>query len=473
MDDMKQLLTLLALGIAMTCAAQQMTLKKGVVIDSLPISANDTLSETFSLYLPKKFEVSGAWPVLFIFDMKGHGKQALNLVAAAAEEQGYILAASNNVRDTLPIANNILIANRMLNAVTTFLPIHKNRIYVGGFSGGGRFSTLIPTFIKGVNGVLVCGATVANTEVLSSKNPFHLIGIVGNEDYNYLEMLEVEEILNRMKFPNQLLVFEGGHEWPDTEHLNRALEIFTLTAMAKGRIPKDDAFVNAKYNEGLTAVNILFTANKPLLANALLDEMQEIYRPFRDTDSIKTSQKTLKRSKIFKTRDRNLTSLFFKETLIKEDYNYYLEEDIITYNYNNLGWWGYQMEELEKFKKNPDVLQQQMGKRLEGYINALVADNIDILKSGEPVDEEALNFLWMLNTVINPKEYTNYLNIISYNAKVNETSTALFYLEEVLKKGYTDRAELYSLEDTALLRLTPEFNAIIAKYLKDARYDLD
>lgn len=470
---MKQLLTVLAFGLAMTCTAQQMTLKKGTVIDSLPVSANDSLSETFSLYLPKRFEVSGRWPVLFLFDMKGHGKQVLSLVAAAAEEQGYILAASDNVRDTLPIAENILIANRMLNAVTAFLPIHKDRIYVGGFSGGGRFSTLIPTFIKGVKGALVCGASVANTEVLTAKNPFHLVGVVGNEDYAYPEMLEVEKILNRMRFPNQLLVFEGGHEWPDTRQLGDALEIFTLAAMAKGRIPKDDAFVNAKYNESLTAVNMFFTANKPLLANNLLDEMLEIYRPFRDTDSIKTSQKTLKRSKIYRTRNRNQTAILFKETLIKEDYIYYLEEDIITYNYNNLGWWSYQMEELEKFKKNPDVLQQQMGKRLEGYINALVEDNIDIIKSGNPVDGEALNFLWMLKTVINPKDYESYQNIISYNAKVNDTSTALFYLEELLKNGYSDRAELYDLEDTALLRLTPEFNDIVAKYLKDARYDLD
>src|SRR5680860_1623223 len=171
-STMKQLLTVLALGVAISCSAQQMTLKKGIVIDSLPVSVNDTISETFSLYLPQKFEVSSTWPILFVFDMEGHGKQAMNLISAAAEEQGYILAASNNLRDTLPISDNILIANRLFNAVTEFLPIHKERIYVGGFSGGGRFSTLIPTFIKGIQGVLICGATVANTCLLyTSPSP--------------------------------------------------------------------------------------------------------------------------------------------------------------------------------------------------------------------------------------------------------------------------------------------------------------
>ena len=461
------------MGIAISCSAQQMTLKKGIVMDSLPVSVSDTISETFSLYLPKKFEVSGTWPILFVFDMEGRGKQAMNVISTAAEEQGYILAASNNVSDTLPISDNIVIANRMLSAVTGFLPIHNDRIYVGGFSGGGRFSTLIPAFVKGVQGVLVCGATVANTEVLTSKNPFHLIGIVGNEDYNYPVMLETEKILNGMKFPNQLLMFEGGHRWPDTDMIGDAFEIFTLAAMAKGSIPKDEAFIDAKYNEDLTQANIFFTTDKPIMANNLLDEMLEIYRPFKETGSIKDSQKTLKRSKNFKIRNREQNAILFKESLIKEDYVYYLEEDILTYNYNNLGWWKYQMEEIEKFLKNPDDLQQQLGKRLNGYVHALVADNIDIVKSGDPVDGEALNFLWMLKTVIDPKDYASYLSIISYNAKVNDASTALFYLEELLKNGYTDRTALYELEDTALLRITPEFNEIVAKYLEEARYSLD
>jgi hypothetical protein len=276
-----------------------------------------------------------------------------------------------------------------------------------------------------------------------------------------------------MRFPNQLLVFEGGHNWPDTEQLAHALEIFTLSAMAKGRIPTDEAFVDAKYKEDLTRVNIFFTEKKPLLANNLLDEMLEIYRPFMDTDFIKDSQKTLKRSRLFKSRNREQKAIFFKEGLIKEDYVYYLEEDILTYNYNNLGWWKYQMEELEKFLNSKDELQRHMGKRLRGYIEALIADNIDILKSGDPVDEEALNFLWMLQTVIDPKDYNSYLKIISYNAKVNDTGTALFYLEELLKNGYTDKDRLYDIEDTAFLRITPEFNAIVEKYLEDARYSVD
>ncbi|WP_149304863.1 alpha/beta hydrolase [Pareuzebyella sediminis] len=467
---MKRIFTVLAVGIALSVSGQQMTLKKGLIIDSLPV--NDSISETFSLYLPTNFEVSKVWPVLFVFDMQGRGKQALSMFAKAAEEQGYVLASSNNLQDSVPLSKNLLVTSRMFDAVFSLIPIHKKRIYTGGFSHGGRFSTLVPTFVNSIAGVLACGATLGNIDVLSSRNPFHFVGIVGNSDYNYPQVLVAKKVLDRMKFPNEVLIFEGGQTWPPPVDISNALEVFTLEAMARGHIPKDSMFVQNKYQKDLAYVNELYTNNMPLLADNLLGEMLEIYRPFKDTDSIKDSRKTLRKSRLFKTRSREQNALFFKEELIKEDYEYYLEEDVITYNYNNLGWWNYQMEELQKFQKSPNILQQQMGRRLEGYIKALVADNIDAIKATAPQDTEALNFLWMLNTIIDPQAYENYLKIISYNAKIDDYGTALFYLEELLKNGYADRLKLYNLEDTALLRITPEFNEIVEKYLEKARYDI-
>ena len=113
-----------------------------------------------------------------------------------------------------------------------------------------------------------------------------------------------------------------------------------------------------------------------------------------------------------------------------------------------------------------------MGKRLRGYVNALIEDDVEILESEKQVDEEALSFLWMLKTITNPKDYIYYLKVISNSAKNEDFGTALFYVGELLENGYTDRAELYALEHTGLLRITPEFNEIVAKYLKEARYDI-
>lgn len=467
---MKRLFTLLALGFVITCTAQKMTLKKGVIVDSLMV--RDTLSETFSLYLPTNFEMERTWPVLFVFDMKGRSRNALGMFRQVAEQQGYVLAASNNTSDTLSIAKNVLVVSRMFNTVVSMLPIHRGRIYVGGFSSGGQFSTLVPTFIKGVKGVLSCGAPVANTEVLSSKNPYHFIGVVGNSDHNYTEMLATEAALDRLKFPNQLLVFEGGHEWPPMAFLSRALKIFTMASMARGDMVRDTAFIDRNYQEDFTHVGRLYTGGKPLLADHLLDGMLDVYGPLKSADSIKASRKTLRRSSLYKSYRRSQNNNLLKERFLKEDYAYAMEEDVLTYNYNNLGWWKYQMEELAKFKKDPDALVRQMGNRLEGYITALVTDNLYMVQDREPVDVEALNFIWMLKTIITPKDFEAYLNVISLSARLDDYETALFYLEELLKQGYTDRERLYSIEHTALLKITPEFNEVIGRYLKKPRYEV-
>lgn len=468
--DMKKIVLFLLLCFSIGVTAQQITLKKGTIIDKIPVK--DSITENFALYLPSSFDITKKWPIIFVFDMEGRGKQVISMFREAAEAQGYILAASNNVRDTITLSKNILISNRMFNTVYSILPIQKDRSYTAGFDGGARMASLIPTFIKEIEGVISCGSPVANEEVLSSKNQFHFIGIVGNVDFNYTSMLNSQLLLNKLKFPNQLIVFEGGEEWPKSNYLNKAMEIFTLAAMAKGIEPKNQYFVDVTYNRNLGEVSAFLLAENPLLANKLLTEMTSIYRNFKNIDSLKENSKTLRKTKSFRAQQRSQNAAFFKEDFIKNDYTYFLEEDVVSYNYNNLGWWSYQMDELAKYEKSASIFERQMGKRLVGYVNALIADNLDGIKATTPVDEEALTFLWMINTITDAKNPRPYLKVISNSARVEDFDTSLFYLEELLKRGYTNKKELYSLENTAILRLSPEFNELVAKYLKEARYEL-
>tara|TARA_R110002050_G_scaffold3935_12_gene20227 strand:- start:2156 stop:3568 length:1413 start_codon:yes stop_codon:yes gene_type:complete len=467
---MKKIIVFLFLGVGCLGYAQQITLKKGIPIDS--ITVRDSIPESFSLYLPTSFEMDKNWPILLIFDMEGRGKRAIRMFMESAEKEGYVLAASNNVHDSLTTSRNILTTGRMLNDIIKMLPIQKDRIYSSGFGSGARFASVLPIFLKDISGVISCGAGYPNIELLDTNNLFHFIGIVGKEDFAYPEMLISKSVLGRLKFPSQLLVFKGGHEWPNTDYLEKALEIFTLSAMAKGLKEKDEAYVNDTYTKNLREINLLISSGKLIEADNLLDEVMSVYRVLKDTDSLKKIKRELKKDKLFKTMTRNENATLLKESFIKEDYVYYLEEDLATYNYNNLGWWIYQMGELKKYDNSKIEAEKEMGKRLLGYVNALIEDNMDIVNSGSEVDQEVLSLLWMLKTITDPSDYDYYLKIIANSARMDDYGTSLFYLEELLKQGYTNKAELYSLENTALLRITPEFNEIVAKYLKDARYEI-
>ena len=137
-------------------------------------------------------------------------------------------------------------------------------------------------------------------------------------------------------------------------------------------------------------------------------ETQNIFRTLRNMDSLREMKKNLKRTKGFRTQKRELQNTLFKETLLREDFVYYLGEDLFTYNFNNLGWWNFQMERINKFINGSNAVERKMGYRLVGFINALVEDNIYLVKSQKIIDEEALVLLFMLKTIIAPKDFDNY-----------------------------------------------------------------
>ncbi|WP_405410090.1 alpha/beta hydrolase [Maribacter sp. Asnod1-A12] len=467
---MKKIVLLAFVLFSITISSQELRILRGAISENLSI--NDTINETFSLYLPTDFEVEKSWPVAFVMDLEGKGKAAISMLINAAEQEGYILASSNNMSDTLSISQNVLIANRMFNAVFNIIPIAKNRTYTAGFGSGAMFASILPTFVKEIKGVISIGASVGNVEILNSKRPFQFVGIINREDYNFSSMYNAKQVLNKLKFPNQLLVFDGSRNLPETATIAKAFRMLSLTSMAKGYEDRNDSLISRSYNEFLNQANALVSNQKPLLGIYQMADMEKIFNPLMKLDSLKESQKILKRSTNFKKANRSQNSYFLKESFMKEDYSYYLEEDIISYNYANLGWWNFQMEELNKLDKSSNLFERQMSSRLRGYINALISDNVDYLISEEQIDWEALNLLYMIKTITAPNEYDGYLKVISASSKMEDYGTALFYLEELLKTGYSDKEKLYSIEHASLFKIMPEFNEMIEKYLKDARYDV-
>ncbi|QBA64702.1 alpha/beta hydrolase [Muriicola soli] len=457
--------------------AQDIAIRKGIVRDSVPV--NDSIPETFAIYLPTNFEPSVKWPVLFAMDMEGKGKQIVHMFREIAEKEGYILAASNNIHDSLSIVQNTLVVSRMLNTVYTLFPIHKQRTYTAGHGVGAQFASILPSVIRPIEGVISSGSDVPFKELIDPKNPFEFVGIVGRSDYHFNNLVEDSDLttitrraLGKSKFVDYLLVFEGGEEWPDKSYLQRAVEILTLRSMSKGNVELDTAYVRSIYNRNFATLNNHVLENDYLAAAFLADEMISKFKGLVDLEELKKRRKVITREKVYSVQLRKQKRYMQKEYFIRGEYDYNLNDDVLTLNYNNLGWWNFQMDEIRKFIKSSDPFEKEMGYRLLGFVNALVEDNIALEKAQDPLNEEALSYLWMVKTITAPKEFKNYLNIISDSSKYEDFGTALFYLEELLKNGYRDKAALYALKNTALLRITPEFNEIIEKYFDDARYDI-
>ena len=461
------------LGLAACCLlpsihGQEMRLRKGSLMDSLPM--RDTVASKISLYLPLEFESDRKWPLLFICTTDGDMPQTMRYFQQAAESNGFILAASSALSDSIPLTEKVLYFSESLKLLDGLLPLSPQQIYVGGYDGGAQFAALLPNMVRSIGGVLSIASSPPNMELVRTGSPYHYVAVLGRADYRYAEMEDALALLDTKRIPNQILYHEEGAQWPEPALLNRAVSMLKLMGMSGGQIPRDSLFIRDQYGYYLEAAREFRSRGDFILAYNRV-ESREVFDRLTQAGELRDLERDLRRDNGYKTQRRAASNIHFREQILQADYDFYLEEDVLSFNLDNLGWWRYQMETIGQYKESPKREDQLLGRRLDGYVNALVDDYIQIARGGEQPDDAALVLLYMLKTLTQPEAVENYLSVISLTSKFGDFGTSLFYLEELLKKGYSDQQRLYSLEHTGLLRISPEFNALVAKYLKESRYE--
>lgn len=445
--------------------AQELRLKIGVVTDSLIVPDTE---DTYALYLPKKFTLNMNWPVVFVFDPGGSGKNAISHFTEAAEEYQYIIVASNAVKNG-PYQTNLRRAARLINTINDNFPVDKQRIYLAGFSGGARLTMAIASISDNVAGVMASGAGYAGNSLLIPENKsFTFIGIAGNKDFNYVEVKSTVELLQKAKFDAEFIPFEGAHDWPSDIQVNKVLRLFKLKAMTKGKITENDTLVHDFYQKDYSYNARLRKNNHLVWAYNDLLKIREDYRFYITADSLKEQIKFLEKNDNYKLQ-KNIEQLVLNfEERNRNDYLYFLQEDIETANMDQVGFWDNEVNNIENFAKSKGREGEYMAERLRSFVNVLAFE-----LSKKYNEEEHINNLLYANVVrviMKPDNHEAYLKILQHATKNSEYTMALFYLEELLENGFKDSDRLNNLEGIALLRITPEYNETLEKYGLEPKY---
>jgi len=208
--------------------AESGPLPLGVVIPR--VVATKDPQQTYALYLPKDYSRKNRWPVVYVFDPLARGELALRQFEHAAELYGFIVAASNNSRNG-PWTPQIEAAQAMVNDTRQRLTIDARRIYFAGFSGGARVSAQLALLCKCAAGVLLGGAGFPLNAPPSPEAKFAVFSAVGNADFNYSEVIPLQDQLEKAALPHWLRVFDGPHEWAPANVMDEALAWFRVQAM--------------------------------------------------------------------------------------------------------------------------------------------------------------------------------------------------------------------------------------------------
>jgi poly(3-hydroxybutyrate) depolymerase len=208
---------------------------RGQIIDPVKCAADQL--QTYALYLPSHYSPDRPWKLILAFDPRGQGRQGVEHLEAAAEKYGYIVAGSNNSRNGPPQVS-LTAAQAMWTDVGKRFSINPKRIYTAGFSGGARIAMKVAFDSGQIAGVIASSAGFPPGHRRSDLK-FVVFGTAGTEDFNYLEMRQLDQELSS---PHRVVIFEGGHQWLPSSLAVQAVEWLDRQAVHPDTVqqPKPD-----------------------------------------------------------------------------------------------------------------------------------------------------------------------------------------------------------------------------------------
>jgi hypothetical protein len=227
-------------------------LPRGEVVPRVVCAADPTTS--YALYLPQAYRPDRRWPIVYVFDSRGiPGDRAMiELFLAGAERFGWVVASANESSGLVPMEENIGRMRRMWVDTHDRLALDERRAYGFGFSGMSRTMTTLAMAAPGTfAGVIGAGSGFPVGRPPTREAAFPFFGVIGDRDFSYHELMELEGKLAAAGTPHRVHVFDGSHQWPPEPVVTLAMGWMELQAMREGRREKDTDLVAALWAEEL------------------------------------------------------------------------------------------------------------------------------------------------------------------------------------------------------------------------------
>ena len=252
--------------------------------------------QSYALYVPSHYVQDKRWPIVYAFDPAGRGNLPVELLKDAAERYGYILLGSNNSRNG-SWKMEAEAAQAMNEDSHALLAIDDRRVYFAGFSGGARVASEIAQRCKCAAGVILNGAGFSAGASPSRGAVFAVFAAVGDFDFNYPEVADLDEKLEQAGFPHLFRPFEGSHEWAPADVMDEALAWFRLVAMKQNREPRDNGFVDTEKSKIVARANVLEQSGNFYAAWREYRQAVATFDELTDTTSLRQAAGSLEQQK--------------------------------------------------------------------------------------------------------------------------------------------------------------------------------
>jgi hypothetical protein len=268
-------------------------LQTGAIIPK--VVAQRKPDQSYSLYLPSMYSSDKRWSIVYVFDPAARGMIPAQLMKDAAEEYGYIVATSYNSHNG-PFQPDAEAGQAMWDDTHARLSIDDSRIYFAGFSGGARVASQLAMLCKCVSGVFLSGAGFPVSTPPPRGTSFPVFLTAGDMDFNYKELVELDQLLETLGYPHYLRRFEGQHQWAPSKIWLEAFAWADLLATKQKPKARDDAFISGQLPKFVAQVDQFEKEGEAYFAWQVLRQTIAAFDGLLDTSSLQTRAAALEKN---------------------------------------------------------------------------------------------------------------------------------------------------------------------------------
>ena len=150
-----------------------------------------------------------------------------------------------------------------------------------------------------------------------ADNPFAFFGTVGDRDFNYYEMMELDRQMEALHLPHRIEVFDGTHQWPPAALAAQAVGWMELAAMRKGTREKVPAVIDRLWTADRERARSLESAGRLWDARSLWTAMADGYeglRPATETAAARTKAEEIAAGEAFKKQAKERQERIARDT---------------------------------------------------------------------------------------------------------------------------------------------------------------
>ncbi len=440
-----------------TTLADTAIFNPGVVYDSI----NGSLS--YALYLPKDYIATKKFPVVFFFDAHARGWLPVKKYKTLADSFGFILAASNVSKNDQSAQKRNQIIYHFMQDVEQRFSIDPGRIYTGGFSGGARVAAGIGLSNKDIAGVIGCAAGFPKLDHIANTRLAY-VGVVGNKDFNFLEMKQLNSELEAARWHHSLLIFDGHHQWPPLHTMQKAFDFLQTDAMRRQLIPMDKRLI-ARLKAGFEQERKQAEQNNnPLLQWQTDRQLVAFLKGLTPVETYKKEMRVLLQNPILKKQQQ-------QQAFLKKEEQRWQQIYVSAFENRDAGWWRKALDHLSGMQKSAKTpAEKQMTKRLYNYLSLMAYLYADgSLKNNQATAAGKYLMIYEKVDPTNPEVY--FLKALRY-AKKGETEAILPSLQKAAYHGFKDVKRMENSPYFSGLRQTRTFGKILLQ-IKENRKEAE